>query len=832
MKKKKERSDIRSRRWLKHARRLLKEVGSYRDEYRGMSDEQLQSMTEAFRARIRKGEKMDAILPEAFAAVREASRRTTGMFPYDVQVLVAIALHEGKIAELKTGEGKTLISSMPAYLHALTGKGVHVVTVNDYLAQRDSDNIGRIFRFMGMTVGTVISTTPPHRRKSEYDADITYVTNSELGFDYLRDNMARRQSDTVQRGLEYAIIDEIDSVLIDEARTPLIISGEGDDVSQIYTMCDRVAKSMKKGEESAEFNRIEAMMGSERTETGDFIIHEKEKNITITAAGVKAIEKAFSIEKYADPRYTELQHVMDQALKANYIMKKDKDYIVRDGKVLIIDSFTGRIMDGRQYSDGLHQAIEAKEGVSIQSETQTIASTTYQSFFNKYATVSGMTGTAYTERKEFMSTYGLQVVVIPTRKPVIRNDREDVLYLTKKGKMKGILNEVRRAHAKGQPVLIGTASVRASERVSAMLDREGIHHEMLNAKQDKAEADIIAEAGKHGAITVATNIAGRGTDIILDDEARKAGGLMVIGTERHESVRIDNQLRGRSGRQGDPGETVFYLSAEDDIMRLYSGDRIRKTLEKGGYQEDEPIESRILRKAMKKAQQKVEDNNFAARKDVLEYDRVNDRQRELIYAERRRLLAGDDVSGQMRYCLHMTAGIMTGGAMKGGRKKWNYAVLIQEYEYFTGRASLDISEIKGKSPKKVRRIIEKHLKEDFLDGSPEDGDSARSAERGAILTAIDTAWMEQLRALEFLKQDIFYLGYAQKDAKTEYALEAFRLYGMMKSSVYTLATYMYFQQRKAEQEMEIEIPEPEERTQRKSKMKIRKRRDGSVRKNG
>ena len=588
---------------------------------------------------------------------------------------------------------------------------------------------------------------------------------------------------------------------------------------------------MKKGEESAEFNRIEAMMGNERTETGDFIIHEKEKNITITAAGVKAIEKAFSIEKYADPRYTELQHVMDQALKANYIMKKDKDYIVRDGKVLIIDSFTGRIMDGRQYSDGLHQAIEAKEGVSIQSETQTIASTTYQSFFNKYATVSGMTGTAYTERKEFMSTYGLQVVVIPTRKPVIRNDREDVLYLTKKGKMKGILEEVRRAHAKGQPVLIGTASVRASERVSAMLDREGIPHEMLNAKQDKSEADIIAEAGRHGAITVATNIAGRGTDIILDDEARKAGGLMVIGTERHESVRIDNQLRGRSGRQGDPGETVFYLSAEDDIMRLYSGDRIKRTLEKGGYQEDEPIRSRILRNAMRKAQQKVEDNNFAARKDVLEYDRVNDRQRELIYAERRRLLAGEDVSDQMRYCLHMTAGIMTGGAMKGGRKKWNYAIIPQEYEYFTGR-DLDISEIEGKTPKKVRRIIEKHLEDDFRSERPEDGESARSAERGAILTAIDTAWMEQLRALEFLKQDIFYLGYAQKDAKTEYALEAFRLYGMMKSSVYTLATYMYFQQRKAEQEMEIEIPEPAESAQRKSKMKIRKRRDGSERKNG
>lgn len=831
MKKKKERSDIRSRRWLKHARRLLKEVGSYRDEYRGMSDEQLQSMTEAFRSRLESGEKMDAILPEAFAAVREASRRTTGMFPYDVQVLGAIALHEGKIAELKTGEGKTLISSMPAYLHALTGRGVHIVTVNDYLAQRDSDNIGRIFRFMGMTVGTVISTTPPHRRKDEYAADITYVTNSELGFDYLRDNMARRQSDTVLRGLEYAIIDEIDSVLIDEARTPLIISGEGDDVSQIYTMCDRVAKSMKKGEESAEFNRIEAMMGNERTETGDFIIHEKEKNITITAAGVKVIEKAFSIEKYADPRYTELQHVMDQALKANYIMKKDKDYIVRDGKVLIIDSFTGRIMDGRQYSDGLHQAIEAKEDVSIQSETQTIASTTYQSFFNKYATVSGMTGTAYTERKEFMSTYGLQVVVIPTRKPVIRNDREDVLYLTKKGKMKGILEEVRRAHAKGQPVLIGTASVRASERVSAMLDREGIPHEMLNAKQDKSEADIIAEAGRHGAITVATNIAGRGTDIILDDEARKAGGLMVIGTERHESVRIDNQLRGRSGRQGDPGETVFYLSAEDDIMRLYSGDRIKRTLEKGGYQEDEPIRSRILRNAMRKAQQKVEDNNFAARKDVLEYDRVNDRQRELIYAERRRLLAGEDVSDQMRYCLHMTAGIMTGGAMKGGRKKWNYAIIPQEYEYFTGRG-LDVSEIEGKTPKKVRRIIEKHLEDDFRSERPEDGESARSAERGAILTAIDTAWMEQLRALEFLKQDIFYLGYAQKDAKTEYALEAFRLYGMMKSSVYTLATYMYFQQRKVEQEMEIEIPEPAESAQRKSKMKIRKRRDGSERKNG
>ena len=773
--------------WLRHAQRLLEKTRSHASLYASMSDEQLAQCTEDFRRRIGDGKKLDALLPDAFAAVCEASSRTTGMRPYDVQIIGAIALHEGKMAEIATGEGKTLVAAMPAYLHALEGKGVHIVTVNDYLAQRDSDNIGRIFRFMGMTVGTVTSASSHPQRKQAYACDITYATNSELGFDYLRDNMAQRKSDTVMRGLHYAIIDEADSILIDEARTPLIISGESEESTELYRMCDTVAKRMERGKASADFNRYDAMAGILPEESGDFIVREKEKIVVLTAGGVSMIEKAFGIDRYGNAESLSIQRGMMQALRANYIMKRDKDYMVRNGEIQIIDQFTGRTLSGHEYSDGLQQAIQAKEGLEIRGESQTIATTSYQSFFMKYGRICGMTGTAWQERKEFMSTYGMRTVRIPTRLPVIRNDRKDMLFLTKKGKYEAVIREISEARQKGQPVLVGTASVRESETVSGLLNKAGIPHSVLNAKQDKEEADIVAQAGTSGTVTVATDIAGRGTDIILDDASREAGGLKVIGTERHDSSRIDDQLRGRSGRQGDPGETVFIVSAEDDIIRRFGGERIRNILARGGYSETEQIGGRALAKAFRNAQKKVEDNNYAARKDVLEYDMVIDSQRELVYEERRKLLEGESVADELDWCMRMTASAMV---REIGSKGWNDENIASEYALFTGMDTFHPEKLRNR--KTAERLIADQLRKDAGDLYFAGAEARQSAQRSALLTAIDTAWMEQIRALEFLKNGISYMGYAQRDPKTEYALRAYDLYDRMRNGIYTLATHMYF----------------------------------------
>lgn len=787
---KKKKREKKSEIWIRSARKKVERINALAPTYKTMSDKSLRSITAVLKGRLEKGEKLASILPDAFAAVREAAKRVTGMRPYDVQVLGGIALSQGCVAELKTGEGKTLLAVLPAYLHALEGKGVHVVTVNDYLAARDAKNMGPIYEFMGMTVGTVISSTSAADRKRAYACDVTYVTNTELGFDYLRDNMARTAGAVVQRGLNYAIIDEADSILIDEARTPLIISGEGTDMSALYRSCDVLAKGMTRGHESKEFNRIDAFLDDAPVETGDFIVHEKDKNVTLTENGVKKVEQAFGIKRFADPQNVEIQHTMSLALRANYIMKKDKDYIVRNGEILIVDEFTGRIMEGRQYSDGLHQAIEAKEGVQIREESQTIASTTYQSLFPKYKLFAGMTGTAYTEKKEFRHTYGLRVVVIPTNRPMIRIDHPDRVFVTKKGKLRAILEDVKQTHEKGQPILLGTASVTASEAVSDMLKKEGIPHTVLNARQDAHEAEIIAGAGKYGAVTVATNMAGRGTDIVLDEKAVAAGGLKVIGTEKHESRRIDNQLRGRSGRQGDPGESVFYISAEDDMMRLYGSDSFRNVLKKGGFDDYEEIKSRMFIRSIHKAQEKVEDNNFGIRKSVLDFDRVNDRQRELIYGERRKLLNGNNVTREVGICLERAVENLVDSFAGGKKKDCDLAGLAAAYSEMT-RQTITADQLTGSN-----RELKKKLLDDIdvrcSDLEFSSTSSRESHERSCLLSAIDSAWMEQIRALEFLRQGIFYLSYAQLDPKSMYSVEAFRLYSDMKKNIYYLTAYLYF----------------------------------------
>lgn len=787
-----------NKRWLAQAEKVFDKVESYKEAFRALSDEELRAKTDEFKDRLGKGEKLDNILPEAFAAVREASVRVTGMEHYKVQIFGGLALHQGHIAEMKTGEGKTLVSTLPAYLNALTGKGVHVVTVNDYLAARDAELMGKIHEFLGLTVGVVLSGSNVSEKKWAYGCDITYVTNTELGFDYLRDNMAPDIEHTVLRGLEYAIIDEVDSILIDEARTPLIISGGGTDVSKIYIACDVLAKKMEKGEADKEFNKMDALVGDHVVETGDFIVHEKDKYITLTAQGVKKIEEFFNIERYGDASNILIQHTMELALRANYLMFKDKDYIVRDGQVMIVDMFTGRVMEGRQYADGLHQAIEAKEGVKIQQETHTIATTTYQNFFNKFKKVGGMTGTAFTEKKEFRHTYHLQVKVIPTNKPMIRVDKPDVIYLTKAAKYKGVIAEIKEAHAKDQPVLVGAATVGTSEEISKLLKKEGIKHQVLNAKQDKNEAEIVAQAGKHGTVTIATNMAGRGTDIILDEESKAAGGLKIIGTERHDARRIDNQLRGRAGRQGDPGESVFFLSMEDDMVRLFSPDKVQALLRAGGLEEEEACDIPIFVNAVQKAQQKVEENHFAMRKSVLDYDKVNDRQRELIYKERRKLLAGESASGNFETAVDRFVDGLVENYPYSKEKEWTELAeafmhtVYSNLVFREGDEKYDIV-LKG-NEKAVTKVLKEKAKEFLADKRAElaKHNVGEEFERSVLLFAIDAAWMEQLRALDFLRQDVNFMGFAQKDPKSVYAMEAFELYDDMKQNIYRTAVHRYF----------------------------------------
>ena len=630
-----------SDRELKRITPLVDKVESYRDEMKALSDEELRGKTKEYKERLEKGETLDDLLPEAYATVREAASRVLGMEHYRVQIIGGIILHQGRIAEMKTGEGKTLVSTLPAYLNALEGKGVYIVTVNDYLAKRDSEWMGKVHEFLGLTVGVVLNDMSNDERRDAYNCDITYITNNELGFDYLRDNMVIYKEQLVQRGLHYAIIDEVDSVLIDEARTPLIISGQSGKSTKLYEACDILAQQLTRGEDVPEYSKMDAIMGIEQEETGDFIVNEKDKLVNLTQQGVEKVEKFFHIDNLADPENLEIQHNVILALRAHYLMFRDQDYVVKDDQVMIVDEFTGRIMPGRRYSDGLHQAIEAKEHVKVKRESKTLATITFQNFFNKFEKKAGMTGTALTEEKEFRDIYGMDVIEIPTNRPIARIDHQDAVYKTKKEKFKAVVEEVKEAHEKGQPVLVGTITIETSELISGMLKREGIPHTVLNAKFHEQEAEIVAQAGQHGAVTIATNMAGRGTDIKLDEDAREAGGLKIIGTERHESRRIDNQLRGRAGRQGDPGESQFFISLEDDLMRLFGSERLMSVFNALGVPEGEQIQHKMLTSAIEKAQEKIEYNNYGIRKNLLEYDQVNNDQREIIYKERMSVLNGD-----------------------------------------------------------------------------------------------------------------------------------------------------------------------------------------------
>jgi len=628
---------------VKKLSKIADKVEALAPVYKAMSDAELISQTDKLKARLSAGETLDAILPEAYATVREAGERVLGMRHFYVQLIGGIALHQGRISEMATGEGKTLVATLPAYLNALAGKGVHVVTVNDYLATRDANWMGKLYRFLGLSVGIVVPGMSAEQKRAAYNSDITYCTNNELGFDFLRDNMVVEKAQKVQRELNFAIIDEVDSVIIDEARTPLIISGQSSKSTKLYEVCDILARQMKRGEDVPEMTKMDFVMGVEQEETGDFIVNEKDKVVNLTAAGVERVEKFFQIENLADPENLEIQHNIILALRAHNLMFRDQDYVVKDDQVLIVDEFTGRIMPGRRYSDGLHQAIEAKEHVKVKRESKTLATITFQNFFNKFDKKCGMTGTALTEEKEFRDIYGMDVVVVPTNRPVIRIDNQDSVYKTKKEKLHAIVDAVGKAHETGQPVLVGTITIEASEELSKMLTRRGIPHKVLNAKFHELEAEIVADAGQHGAVTIATNMAGRGTDIKLDEESRAAGGLMIIGTERHESRRIDNQLRGRAGRQGDPGMSRFYISLEDDLMRLFGSERLINMFNTLGIPEGQEIEHKMLTSAIENAQKKIESNNFGIRKNLLEYDQVMNEQREIIYEERRRVLDGESM---------------------------------------------------------------------------------------------------------------------------------------------------------------------------------------------
>ena len=763
------------------ADRLVAKIISMRPDMEKLTDAELAAKTDEFKGRLAKGENLMSLLPEAYAVVREASRRTTGLEQFPVQILSGIYLNAGYIAEQATGEGKTLAAAMPSYLNALSGKGVHVVTVNDYLANRDAEDIGRIHRFLGLTVGCIVNASSTEKRREAYDCDITYVTNTELGFDYLRDNMTRRMEDRVQRGFHFCIIDEVDSVLIDEARTPLIISGGSGKPTQIYVAADALAKSMERGEASGEIDKISSLLGQEITETGDFIVDEKDQIITLTAQGVEKAEKYFGIENISDAKNNELYHNIILALRANYLMRKDKDYIVKDGEVLIVDEFTGRVMPGRRYSDGLHQAIEAKEGVQIKQENYTFATITYQNLFNKYDKKCGMTGTAYTERKEFKDIYHMDVARIPTNKPCIRRDYQDSMYATKKEKFSAVVASVKASYEKGQPVLVGTSTIKDSEIMDRLLTDAHIPHTVLNAKQDEKEAEIIAKAGRYKAITIATNMAGRGTDIKLDDKAKAAGGLKVIGTTRHDSRRIDNQLRGRSGRQGDPGESKFYLSLEDDLMRLFGSERLISTFRLLGVKEGEEICHPAMSRFIRKAQKKVEYNHFAMRKRVLDYDNVNDKQREIIYSQRNDAQTISDADME-NTILHMISYISDGvkNSRRSKEDKEKYVSLM-----FHG-AVKDIDKV----AQEAKAVYEAAKCEAV------NPDAFLSQERNILLATIDMRWMEHLNNLEILRQNISLVGYGQKDPVVLYKSKAFDMFQDMlrvikEDVVYTLFQYIF-----------------------------------------
>ena len=778
-----------SERELKMIYPIVSKIEAMRPDMMELSDEQLKDRTRVFKERLAAGETLDDILPEAFATVREAARRTLNMEHYPVQLIGGIVLHQGRIAEMKTGEGKTLVSTAPAYLNALAGKGVHIVTVNDYLAKRDAEWMGSVHEFLGLTVGVVLNSMTSEERKKAYACDITYVTNNELGFDYLRDNMAIYKEQMVLRELDFAIIDEVDSVLIDEARTPLIISGQSGKSTKLYEVCDVLARQLERGEASGEFTKMNAIMGEDITETGDYVVNEKDKVVNLTESGVKKVEDFFHIENLADPENLEIQHNIILALRANNLMFRDKDYVVKDDEVLIVDEFTGRIMPGRRYSDGLHQAIEAKEHVNVRRESKTLATITFQNFFNKFRKKSGMTGTALTEEKEFRNTYGMDAIEIPTNKPVARQDLNDVVYKTKKEKFAAVVEDVEQAYEKGQPVLVGTITIETSELLSKMLKRKGVPHKVLNAKFHELEAEIVAEAGVYKAVTIATNMAGRGTDIKLDDKARELGGLKIIGTERHESRRIDNQLRGRSGRQGDPGESRFYISLEDDLMRLFGSERLMDMFNALGVPEGEQIEHKMLSNAIEKAQKKIENNNYGIRENLLKYDEVANEQREVIYAERRKVLDGDNMRDVI---LKMVTDIVEHAVDMAipddaAADTWEIKELNDLLLPIIPLEPVKLTDEQKNSMKKNE--LKHMLKEAAIklyeakEAQFPDSEQIREVERVILLKVIDNKWMSHIDDMEQLRQGIGLQAYGQRDPLVEYKMSAYEMFDGMTAAV-------------------------------------------------
>ena len=773
---------------LKRIYPIADRIEAMDEEMQKLTDDELKHKTKEFKERLANGETLDDILPEAYAVVREAAWRSIGLKHYRVQLIGGIILHQGRIAEMKTGEGKTLVSTLPAYLNALEGKGVHIVTVNDYLAKRDADWMGEVHRFLGLSVGVVLNDMDNDERRAAYNCDITYVTNNELGFDYLRDNMVIYKEQLVQRGLHYAIIDEVDSVLIDEARTPLIISGQSGKSTKLYEACDILARQLIRGEASGEFSKMNAIMGEEITETGDFIVNEKEKQVNLTEDGVKKVEQFFHIENLADAENLEIQHNIILALRAHNLMFRDQNYVVtEDGQVMIVDEFTGRIMPGRRYSDGLHQAIEAKEHVKVKRESKTLATITFQNLFNKFDKKSGMTGTALTEEQEFRDIYGMDVVEVPTNVPVQRQDLDDAVYKTQREKFIAVCDEIERANAKGQPVLVGTITIETSELLSKMLRKRGIKHNVLNAKYHAMEAEIVAEAGQHGAVTIATNMAGRGTDIKLDDDARAAGGLKIIGTERHESTRIDNQLRGRAGRQGDPGESRFYISLEDDLMRLFGSEKLMGVFNTLGVEDGEQIEHKMLSNAIEKAQKKIESNHFGVRKNLLEYDQVMNEQREIIYEERRRVLDGESMRDSIYNMLteYVERTVDLYASPEAESDEWDLEGLSTELGKAILLPPVAFEEVKEMSQKELKHMLKERAVKGYEAKEAEfpEPEQIREAERVILLKVIDRKWMDHIDDMDQLRQGIGLQSYGQKNPLVEYKMFGYDMFGEMTDAI-------------------------------------------------
>ena len=793
---------------LKRIYPIVDHIEALEPEMQKLTDEELRAKTKEYKERYAKGETLDDLLPEAYATVREAAVRSLGMRHYRVQLIGGIILHQGRIAEMRTGEGKTLVSTLPAYLNALTGEGVHVVTVNDYLAKRDAEWMGKVHEFLGLKVGVVLNSMDSDERREAYQCDITYVTNNELGFDYLRDNMVIYKEKLVQRGMKYAIIDEVDSVLIDEARTPLIISGQSGKSTKLYEACDILAKQLIKGEASGEFTKYNAIMGEDIEETGDFVVNEKDRHVNLTEEGVRKVEKFFHIDNLADAENLEIQHNIILALRAHYMMFRDQDYVVQNDEILIVDEFTGRIMPGRRYSDGLHQAIEAKEHVKVKRESKTLATITFQNLFNKYEKKSGMTGTALTEENEFRDIYGMDVIVIPTNLPVQRKDLDDVVYKTKAEKFNAVIDEICEAHATGQPVLVGTITIETSELLSRMLSKRGIKHNVLNAKFHEAEAEIVAQAGQHGAVTIATNMAGRGTDIKLDDEAKAAGGLKIIGTERHESRRIDNQLRGRAGRQGDPGESRFYIALEDDLMRLFGSERLMNVFNTLGVEDGEQIQHKMLSNAIEKAQEKIENNNFGIRKNLLEYDQVMNEQREIIYEERRRVLDGENMRESIFNMIMDFVENTVDRNISPDQKpeEWNLDALNMDlHDVIPMLIPVDADDVKGKEVNQLKHLLKERAAKAYEDKEAEfpDEEHIREAERVFLLKVIDGKWMEHIDDMDQLRQGIGLQAYGQRNPLVEYKMIGYEMFDEMTKAI-TVDTVRLLFHVKVEQKVERE----------------------------